>query len=103
MTVILLAFSGTLAADCAPKWEKVNNPASYEQSLNISDSDGAEAKFIDGWLYVRVSKTTNTKVVTILGHPVAQAQLQPGVSRLRITTKGIYIVKIGSVTKRIVV
>lgn len=80
-----------------------------------SDSDTTSAESIgatpvrtevwsrDGYIYVSVSRPTTVRVFTILGQTVSSGRLQPGVSWLKVPARGIYIVRIDNVTRRVTV
>lgn len=90
------------------KFEKVAsvsaNAPSSDPTDSVSDNEKVDVQIREGqWVYITTSKPLNIKVVTILGSPVAQETLQPGTYRLKITTKGIYILKTGTQTRRIVI
>ena len=54
-------------------------------------------------VFVTVGRTTTGKFVSIHGQPILCATLQPGTSRFRVGARGIYILKIGSITRRITI
>lgn len=54
-----------------------------------------------GHVYVDVRQATVVKLYTILGQLVSQKQLQPGVYRFKVPTRGIYLLKSGTSTRRI--
>lgn len=103
--VVALLFIIMATADLnAVKWEKMSTSPAQETVMNISDEGGVEVRMLsESRLYVKVNRPTQVRVVTILGQPIAQDTLQPGAYTLKIPTKGIYIVKAGSITRRIVI
>lgn len=77
---------------------------SVSQSRMIdTESEGAEITVSNGYIYVAVPKAMTVKVFSILGHLISQKSLPPGVSRLKIETRGIYIIKIGDKTHRVTI
>ena len=92
----VLAASPVAAAAPAREWESVQ--------LVAADNDTpvrAEVAVRDGYVYVTLSRRAQVKIFTILGQAVSQAELPAGTSRLRISARGIYILKAGDITLRI--
>lgn len=79
-------------------WEEVTRPPEKLEHIEAEDID---IMVQGGYIYVSTSHQVTLKVFTILGQTVAQATLAPGNHRLRLPAKGIYILKLGSVTRRI--
>lgn len=84
------------APPSVPLWETVDN-------IVAGINDDIEVTVREQYIYVSVPKHTGVKLFTILGQPVAQATLPPGTSRLKVGARGIYILKAGSITKRITI
>lgn len=80
-----------------PRWEQVTSVAT-----EIPD-DGIDVAVRDNYIYVNTPRQVNVKVFTILGQLVSQGNLPPGVSRLRVNARGIYILKAGTVTRRVTI
>lgn len=57
----------------------------------------------EGFIYINLQRRAVVRVFTILGQTVSQQTLQPGTSRLRVPTRGIYIVRVDNVTRRVTV
>lgn len=102
MAVFLAAVSATpLSAqqpDRQPRWEQTDGIPSgrpSEQTPNVTVQDM--------YIYVELDQPTQVKLFTILGQPVSQMQLPAGTSRFRVNARGIYILKIGSATRRITI
>lgn len=100
----LLTLVGALgiavAALGASPWEEVSK-APVGQVERIDAEGGVDITVRDNYLYLTVSKPVTVKVFSILGQLISQETLQPGTRRLRIAARGIYILKIGAVTRRI--
>lgn len=92
---------------CAPGLHAQRQWEEMESELVITDrqddADVLDISVRDGYVYVTTSKPVTIKIFSILGQLIAQKQLQPGTSRTRITSRGIYILKAGPVTKRITI
>lgn len=96
VAVWLLVSSVPAGAAPARVWESIE--------LVAADNDAplrAEVAVRDGYVYVTLSRRAQVKVFTILGQAVSQAELPAGTSRLRISARGIYILKAGDITLRI--
>lgn len=103
VTVILLALMLAIAplAEAQRQWEEM------ESELVVTDrGDGSDVLDIsvrDGYVYVTTSKSVTVKIFSILGQLISQRTLRPGTTRTRISARGIYILKVGSVTRRITI
>lgn len=99
---LLLSALSVMPAVSARAWEAVDRaPAPIEHQM--AQSDEAVTAVADGYLYLSLRQRTAVKLFTVLGQPVVQDTLSPGVYRIRLTTRGIYLLKIGSATRRITV
>ncbi len=85
-----------VAAPPAPRWEAVEQPAPFQ-------GEDVAVSVRDGYLYVTLAAPARVKLFTILGQPVVDTALAAGTSRLKLPNRGIYILKAGTVTKRITV
>lgn len=82
------------------KWEQTDNSPSPEVSRQ---PDGANVRVQDMQIYVELDQPQTVKLFTILGQPISQVQLPAGTSRFRVSARGIYILKIGSSTRRVTI
>lgn len=91
-----------MAAPAVPvaEWEHVDTPTSVSEN---SEAEHLEVTVHDGYIYVTTPRSVTVKVFTILGQLVSQAKLAAGSSRLKLTTRGIYILKAGSQTRRVTI
>ncbi len=79
----------------AQRWETV-------QTIVSELSEGTfDVAVRDHYIYVYSPQPINIKLFTILGQLVSQGSLPAGTSRLRLNSRGIYILKAGDVTRRI--
>ena len=92
-----VAFAATPSVPVPAKWETIESVSTElsEENLKVSVENN--------YIYVYTSKATNVKVFTILGQLVSEASLPAGTSRLKVATRGIYILKAGSITRRITI
>lgn len=85
-------------------------PTSVSTSLSVptrvadtDESDRIDITVRDGMLLVTVNKTTTIKIFSILGQLVTQRTLSPGITRIKLPARGIYILKAGDITRRITI
>lgn len=82
-----------------PTWEVLR--------VNSDDTDTGddlppfEIEVRDGYVYVNANRQMKVEVFTILGQLVTSRKVQPGVVRLKIDSRGIYIIKGAGNTRRI--
>ncbi|MBO4943209.1 MAG: T9SS type A sorting domain-containing protein [Muribaculaceae bacterium] len=97
----LLAYTPAYATADNPQWEPVaQRPVSHEQSLP-TEQEGLEVVVRDGAVYITVNKPVRVEVFSILGQLITQKNIEEGTVRLTLRHKGIYILKAGSLTRRI--
>lgn len=92
--------------DSRPHWEQAPAPtetASTETAQPSAGDSGASVSVRDMYIYVDMDHPGEVTLFTILGQPVSKVQLPQGSSRLRVNARGIYILKIGSSTRRITI
>lgn len=82
-----------------PKWEQTETVVNEA----VKSADGANVRVQDMHIYVELEQPQQVKLFTILGQPVSSMQLPAGTSRIRLSARGIYILKIGSTTRRITI
>lgn len=95
-----LALAALVADAAPPAWEGVNAPRPEIVQEMEMDSQ-TEIVVRDGAIYLWVAKPTNVKIFSILGQLISSENLQPGLHRLRLTSRGIYILQAGSTTRRV--
>lgn len=84
----------------SPTWEEVASPQpSVVQSLG-TDSQ-TEVIVRDGYIYISTHEPMTVKIFSILGQQIHQETIAAGLHRLRLNSKGIFILKAGSLTKRV--
>lgn len=96
MVVVLLSIAPVAGAG----WEEV---VRHPQQSEHVETEDVELATRDGYIYIATTHPVAVKVFTILGQAVAQTTLQPGSFRFKLPAKGIYILKIGSTTRRVTV
>lgn len=104
LLVVALATASFLSvAAAAPRvvWEEVSSPLpSVVQTLDNSETEVAIA-VADGYIYVTTEKQVTVKIFSILGQLICQETIKPGTHRIRLASRGIYILRAGATTRRI--
>lgn len=98
---IVLMFSMFLALvlpAATPQWEEFPRNAEVE---NVEQQEGLEIKTHDGYVYITTPRPVTVKIFTILGQLVSSEDIPEGTYRKKINSRGIYILKVGSMTRRI--
>lgn len=103
--VLLSAAIGVASAAAAgstpaPVWETVDvNTENVRDEINPRDNIDIVNR--DGILYITVEQPVKVEIYSILGQLITSRQLKPGTVRLTIRQRGVYILKAGSITRRI--
>lgn len=71
--------------------------------VDADDADRIETNVRDGFLFVTVQRPVAIRLYSILGQLISQQTLQPGTTRLRVPGRGVYILKAGTLTRRIII
>lgn len=97
---LLLLIISAVATYAARTWEPAERMPS--QTLEqLSHTDDITTAVADGYLYITLRQRAAVRLFTILGQPVVQGTLAPGTYRFRLPSRGIYLLKIASTTRRI--
>ena len=67
------------------------------------NDDGVSVTVHDGYIYVTTAQPVTVRVMTILGQPISQHTLPEGTSRLKVSARGIYILKAGNRNHRVTI
>ena len=104
LTILAVALWALTVSGAAPRWENVNTPVSVMPQTEIKvDDNGVEVAVNDGYIYIGTARPVTVKVFTILGQLISQESLTSGTHRLRMTARGVYILKIGPTTRRVTI
>lgn len=97
---IFITVAAILSADAVVRtWEDAERfPVQVEQA---SQPDEVAVAVYEGYVYVLVRQTTHVKLFTLLGQVIVQDTLKPGIYRYKLTSRGIYLLKAGTSTRRI--
>lgn len=106
MLAVLLAAS-LAAGAAAPRWEGVDTvpPTVIEAIHSVHQQQPKSVSYAvsDGFIYLNASAPVQVKVFTILGQLISQETLPAGMHRLRISARGIYLLKLGESTLRVTI
>lgn len=100
---LLIIAIGTAFA--ARNWEEVSNPpaALHQQDKIVLDQEDTDILIHEGAVYISSSKPVQVKVFTILGQIISSETVPAGCHRLKLNSRGIYILRIGTQTRRITI
>lgn len=99
--IAALLMPGTVA-HAQRQWEEMETAPAAVERVEMQ-GDGIDITVKDGYVYVTTAKPVTVKIFSILGQLISQKAVEPGTWRTRITARGIYILKAGSVTRRITI
>jgi hypothetical protein len=99
--VFTLGLGNTALAEI--QWHDTNREVQGKSLNDPRTSDGVEIYGSNGTITIVTPKRIVVRVYTILGQLVSQATLQPGTKELRLGTRGIYLVRIGTVTQKVAI
>lgn len=97
LIILLLSCHVDPVQSTTHRWEQVS---SYPKSDEVGN-DKMDVYVRDGYIYIMTPKTINVKLLSILGQLVTQQNLSAGVSRIKVPAPGIYILKAGGMTVRV--
>ena len=98
LTALVLTAIAALAG--APAWEEVTSPPpGVVPSLGTGSS--TEILVRDGYIYIWSQRPVTVKLFSILGQQIHQETVPAGLHRLRLGSRGIFILRAGSLTRRI--
>lgn len=100
LLLILVAATMPLAVFAqhrSPLWEVVE----VRDVVPTGDNESIEIETRDGHIYITTPRTIEVNVYTILGQLITKKKISAGTSRLTLGTKGVYILKTETLTRRI--
>ena len=101
LIALMLGVMATLGLYAAgPAWEHVQTPPAEIVEV-ISPDSSAEIVVRDGYIYLYLSRPTEVKLFSILGQPISTVQLSAGFHRIRMSARGIYLLRAGNTTRRV--
>lgn len=103
ISIVVVLLSGSPAAWAARAWESVDRMPGQSLEQVAEESTADLVSVAGGYVYVAVRQRSDVKLFTILGQLVVQDTLSPGIYRYKLSTRGIYLLKLGAVTRRVTV
>lgn len=104
LSTLALALTLSMAATGAtPRWEGVDVPPRVASTTQHTGDGAVDVAVIDGYIYIGATRQVSVKVFTILGQLISQETLPAGSHRLRMTARGVYILKVGESTIRVTI
>lgn len=99
--IALLLAAGAVEASAAPRSLEPAKTERTEAKTVVKESE-IEIKTLRGIIVLNVSRTSQIKVVTILGRTICNDTVGPGTYELHLA-HGVYIVKVGELTFKVAV
>lgn len=99
---LTLALAAATFVKAAQIWEPMATTTS-QTSAQTDDAPAIELNVRGGEIVMTLQRKLTVEVFTILGQPVSRETLQPGVYRLKLRTRGIFILRAGGLTRRITI
>lgn len=105
MAILAVAFSAiplrAHAENKAPQWETVSSDDSSDSMHDELQRENVTISSRDGAIYISVAKPVKIEIYSILGQLITSKQIKPGTVRLSLNRRGVYILKAGTITRRI--
>lgn len=103
MMLITLFAALAASAATASKWEAADKTVSAAERIAAerAEADAPEVWVKDGYIYIAAQRQVTVKIFSILGQQISQESVPAGVHRLHLASRGIYILRAGSLTRRI--
>ncbi len=90
-------------ATTQPSWEEARDTATRTEMSERTESEQIEIYARDGYVYINTPHPTTVKIFSILGQLISQSDIPAGIYRQRIPSRGIYILKAGTITRRVTI
>lgn len=102
LTILAMCFALTAISMAAntPTWEEIAAPAPPTSQIMEMDAD-TQIAVADGYIYIWAEKPVTVKLFSILGQLITHDTLKPGLHRIKLSSRGIYIVRAGTSTRRV--
>ena len=98
---VMLAMATSVIASAKVQWRETSGEVQGKSLTDPKVTDGVEIFQRNGTIIIRTQRPVQVRVFTILGQLVSQATLPAGTSELKLNTRGIYMVKVGSITQKV--
>ena len=101
LVCLCVGLAGVMMSAGNRSWEEMQQ----EQSAQVerAEMEQIEVSVKDGYVYINTPRNVTVKIFSILGQLISQEEIPAGTYRMRIASRGIYILKAGPVTRRITI
>lgn len=103
IAIIISAVAAVMTAATPSQSQSVWEETASAVSPSGDDSQAIEVVIRDHAVFVILQRPTVVEIFTILGQPVSRETLRGGTHRLKLRSRGIYILRAGSLTRRITI
>ncbi|MBQ0114353.1 MAG: T9SS type A sorting domain-containing protein [Bacteroidales bacterium] len=103
--IFVMALGFVLGGDAIAQqlqWRESSRDVPGRSLTDPRQTDGIEIYGSHGVITIKTPRRIQVRVFTILGQTVSAVTLNPGTSELKIAARGIYVVKIGNITQKVV-
>ena len=99
---ILILLAAVVGGRAADGWESTQKPSSAGVEVIERGDQDSPSIWVEGrYIYIQTPKPVTVKIFSILGQLVSQENVPTGTHRLQLSSRGIYILKVGSITRRL--
>lgn len=99
ISLVLVAAAQLLTVNAVTR-SAARRDADRQEQL-VASADGVEIYGNNGVITIKSNHKTTVRVFTILGQLVSTTSIQPGTTRIKVASRGIYIVKVDNITQKI--
>ena len=97
MSVVLVGFGVFGVAGAGEAY------ASPKEIVTANDTDEVELMVKGQYVFVTTQRASTIRLYSILGQLIVQQSVQAGTTRIKAPTRGVYILQVGSTTRRITI
>ena len=100
---VMLAVASILVSGAAMTTYAQHNSQTSKDTPVVTDNEEPDFTVRGQYIYVNTPRQITIRLYSILGQLITQQTLQPGTTRIKAPTRGVYILKAGSMTRRITI
>lgn len=98
---LCVVFAGVMMSANERSWEEMRQNQSAQ--IERAEVEQIDVSVKDGYVYINTPRKVTVKIFSILGQLISQEEIPAGSYRLRLASRGIYILKAGPITRRITI
>ena len=91
-----------LKASSPKAWKEVS-PSTPQNAQPVNIDSNISIAVIDDYIYIHYDKPINVKLFSIIGQLISQEKVKAGTHRIHLKSRGIYILRAGTATRRITI